>query len=404
MTPRFLQLHTLTSYPAALLNRDDVGFAKRLPFGGAVRVRISSQCLKRHWRNTEGDHALAGVAVDGEAVSMAIRSRRTFEQHLRDPLVAGGVPPAIAAALTEKAIDTVLGKAKAKQAREEGKGKETGEAAILRTEQVTVLGHPEMRYLVELAKEAAAGAADPKAAREAWEEKAKDVKKNLQAMVRGAGLDAALFGRMVTGDVLARCDAAVHVAHAFTVHAGDFETDYFSAVDDLQPEEETGSGHINTAELTSGLYYGYVVIDVPLLVSNLEGGEREQWQQADRALAAEVVRRFAHVIATVSPGAKLGSTAPYSRAAMVFAEVGSDQPRSLANAFLEPVERRGQLLDRAQAQLAEHLGRLDGMYGRTTDRRLAALSPPESLLALAGERLDLPRLAEWAAGCVRAAA
>ena len=44
--PRFLQIHTLHSYPAALLNRDDSGRAKRMPFGGAVRTRISSQCLK----------------------------------------------------------------------------------------------------------------------------------------------------------------------------------------------------------------------------------------------------------------------------------------------------------------------------------------------------------------------
>ena len=32
---RFLQIHTLTSYPASLLNRDDAGFAKRMPFGDA---------------------------------------------------------------------------------------------------------------------------------------------------------------------------------------------------------------------------------------------------------------------------------------------------------------------------------------------------------------------------------
>ena len=39
--PRFIQIHTLHSYPAALLNRDDAGLAKRLPFGNAVRTRIS---------------------------------------------------------------------------------------------------------------------------------------------------------------------------------------------------------------------------------------------------------------------------------------------------------------------------------------------------------------------------
>ena len=54
-TPRFLQIHTLSSFPAALLNRDDAGLAKRLPYGGAVRTRVSSQCLKRHWRKAEDE-------------------------------------------------------------------------------------------------------------------------------------------------------------------------------------------------------------------------------------------------------------------------------------------------------------------------------------------------------------
>ena len=43
-------------------------------------------------------------------------------------------------------------------------------------------------------------------------------------------------------------DAAIHVAHAFTVHAEHTETDYFAAVDDLlggrDDEAQLGSGHI----------------------------------------------------------------------------------------------------------------------------------------------------------------
>ena len=61
--PRFLQVHTLTSYTAALLNRDDSGLAKRLPYGGALRTRISSQCLKRHWRIADDPHALDRINV-----------------------------------------------------------------------------------------------------------------------------------------------------------------------------------------------------------------------------------------------------------------------------------------------------------------------------------------------------
>ena len=61
MNPRFLQLHTLTGYSATLLNRDDVGRAKRLPFGGYDRIRVSSQCLKRHWRENGRRMVTAGI-------------------------------------------------------------------------------------------------------------------------------------------------------------------------------------------------------------------------------------------------------------------------------------------------------------------------------------------------------
>ena len=71
MTTNFLQLHTLTGYSAALLNRDDIGRAKRLPFGGRDRIRVSSQCLKRHWREQAGEWSLA--ALDS---GKAKRSRR----------------------------------------------------------------------------------------------------------------------------------------------------------------------------------------------------------------------------------------------------------------------------------------------------------------------------------------
>ncbi|WP_419604464.1 type I-E CRISPR-associated protein Cas7/Cse4/CasC, partial [Thiolapillus sp.] len=53
LLPHFIQIHTLHNYPAALINRDDAGLAKRLPMGDAVRTRISSQCLKRHWRTAD---------------------------------------------------------------------------------------------------------------------------------------------------------------------------------------------------------------------------------------------------------------------------------------------------------------------------------------------------------------
>ncbi len=400
--PRFLQIHTLTSYPGSLLNRDDVGFAKRIPFGGVERVRVSSQCLKRHWRRSDSEHALQHLQVAGGPAPMAIRSRRTIRERVYDPLVAERIPPAVAEAVCEALLGEISkGKRKGgdRPAEDEDEAGTAGEK-LLRTEQVTVIGEPEVEYFRSLAREIAAGATDGKSAEKAAAARLKTEGKNVQALKLGAGLDAALFGRMVTGDLLARCDAAIHVAHSMTVHGGFFETDYFSAVDDLQGPGETGSGHINTSELTSGLFYGYVVVDLPLLVSNLEGSPREAWREADRALAAAVVARLVHLIATVSPGAKLGSTAPYAHAAMVLAESGNAQPRTLANAFLAPVHARGELLAASYRALARHLEELDGMYGRSTARRLAALGPDETLLARVDESLDLPGLARWAAEVV----
>ena len=57
-------------------------------------------------------------------------------------------------------------------------------------------------------------------------------------------------------------------------------------------------------ELTAGLFYGYVVVDVPGLVSNLTGCDTGTWESADKDLAGKVVDHLVHLIATVSPGAK----------------------------------------------------------------------------------------------------
>lgn len=402
MTHRFLQFHTLTSYPAALLNRDDAGFAKRIPFGGRTRTRVSSQCLKRHWRTFDGEHALAELDVP-----RSVRSRLTFEKQIVEPLVQAGLDEKAVRAATEAVMGEVLGEsAKAKQ--KKAKQAEDGEEAGIATGQITVLGEPEVAFLRTLVQAIAeTGATDAKKLKEVVKEKLdKDQKKNLRAV--GAGLDAALFGRMVTSDILARSDAAIHVAHAFTVHDEESEADYFSAVDDLTrggDDEALGSGHIGSTELTSGLFYGYVVVDVPLLVSNLTGAPREAWEAQDPALAGRVVEQLVHLIAKVSPGAKLGSTAPYSYASFMMIEAGDRQPRSLANAFLRPVRKVPDVLENAYQALAAHVSDMDRVYGNGFDRRLVGIGPVAGLAdaVRAEQAASLDALAEWAAGRLGAA-
>jgi CRISPR system Cascade subunit CasC len=412
---RFLQLHFLTSYPAALLNRDDAGFAKRVPFGGAVRTRISSQCLKRHWRTADGPASLGDLARSSAFGDLSVRSRLTFDRYLLRPLLDEGIDPALASAVASGLMGVALGLKDKESEGEEGKrgkGKAKGATeapaagvAVLKTEQVTVLGRPELDFLLAEARRLCEEVGDPAAVRERLKNYSKDraVKENFAALRQASGLDAALFGRMVTSDLLARSEAALHVAHALTVHAEATETDYFSVVDDLSSDDgEQGSGHINTAELTSGLYYGYVVVHLPQLVSNLEGCKEQGWQDADRKLAADVVRQLTHLVATVSPGAKVGSTAPYNYAHLLLIEAGDRQPRTLANAFLRPIDARQDLLATTYRSLASHLVDFDSVYGQGEERRLLACQPRTELEpAFSPDSfLSLDKLADWAAGQV----
>jgi CRISPR system Cascade subunit CasC len=223
----------------------------------------------------------------------------------------------------------------------------------------------------------------------------KEERENLRVLKNGAGLESALFGRMVTSDPAANTDAAIHVAHALTVHEIERELDFMTAVDDLKSAEEgddAGAAGMFDMELASGLYYGYVVVDVPLLVENLA---------KDRAIAGKVVEHLIHLIAQVSPGAKKGSTAPYAWAELVLVEAGARQPRTLANAFRNAVPLRGgrqPLLEAAVERMEKHLSKLDGGYGRHEVRR--ALNLSDMTLASA-DAMDLDALAAWGAEAVR---
>lgn len=381
-TPRFLQIHTLHSYTAALLNRDDSGQAKRLVYGGTSRTRISSQCLKRHWRmaREESDgriirddpHALQHLAgyVDSK------RSREVIEKRVIAPL-AGHYSAEVLQALTSEMLNVVYGK--------EG------------SPQPLLFGEPEIEWLAAEGRSLAEQAnGDPKKVKElaaAWAGKDnKNFKNNWKVFREGrqlpAGLVAALFGRMVTSDPAANIDAPIHVAHAFTVHAAESEADYFAVVNDLQTTDDPpGADHISETEITCGLFYGYVVIDLPGLISNLGG---------DSDLASRVTHNLLHLIAEVSPGAKLGSTAPYGRADMMLVEAGDRQPRSLATSYRKAIPHD---LSKAIEALDKRLKEFDAAYATGEERRQMCVEDEIDGI----EKGSLAALAEWAAAKVKEA-
>ena len=371
---RFLQIHSLHGYSAVLLNRDDSGLAKRITYGDAVRTRISSQCLKRHWRVADSEHALKRI----EGATASVRSRETVTRRVIEPLEAAGHDPDAIKAISAAFQIAVYG--------------DKGDSRSNR--QPLLLGEPEIAYLAGAAlKIAQDHGDDPDAAKDAAAKWAKESRANMKALRNACavpgGIAAALFGRMVTSDVEANVDAAVHVAHAFTVHSEESESDYFTVVDDLQRmDDDAGADHIGETELTSGLFYGYVVVDRDTLLANLGG---------DTDMAGAVAEQLAHLIATVSPGAKLGPTAPYGYANWMLVEAGDRQPRSLAEAFREPCEPKRTV---AEDRVREYLAKVDAVYETGEARRFMSLE--DTAMPGADRVPSLRELASWSGGVMSA--
>ena len=55
-----IEIHTIQNHSPANLNRDDLGAPKTCYFGGVLRSRISSQCIKRSIRMSDTFKALLG--------------------------------------------------------------------------------------------------------------------------------------------------------------------------------------------------------------------------------------------------------------------------------------------------------------------------------------------------------
>lgn len=352
-----VQVHLLTAYPAVLLNRDEVGLAKRLPFGGEVRTRVSSQCLKKHWREAETIVDLGDLADRSDRIYRRRLAYRLLELplHAADAQFDDHPDHALAAGVAKHLMKLTL-------ATKGGSGDPEHGDRPLQTKQLTVLTRAEVEFLQDLAREIfdelkSKGVTEPKDNdfKDVGPLDAKELRKLLPELP--ASLDTALFGRMVTSDVFDRVDAAVAVAHAFTTHAEESEADYFTAVDTLKDEDDdAGAGLIQETELTSGVFYLYVVIDMNQLRDNLIG--------FPPAFAERLAAALIKTMTTVSPGAKRGSTAPFSRAEFLLLERGAAQPRTLANAFLKPVEADGDgVMEASIGKLFEYRTRLDQMYG-----------------------------------------
>jgi CRISPR system Cascade subunit CasC len=305
----FIQVHTLRDYAVALPNRGQDGLAKRAPYGGFERQRISSQSIKAAMRDstrlvrTGSDDdlmidTLAEVARE-LGLEMSVRSALIGDRYIRPRLMEEGLSEEEAKSWT----DALMGLWR-------GEDKEAAADTPL------VVGRQECRALVEAAlamREAELKPNVPKEIRPLFEkatalrkapEKVQKAITALRAIKAHAGIDGAMFGRMATGVGVYNVYSAVHVAHALTVHPIQSVSDFFSVQDQLKDldGDDRGGSHINTSELTSGLFYGYLVIDLRQL--------REKLRRTGRSAAGAAVRLGS---ACFRPG-RTGSQARFNRA------------------------------------------------------------------------------------------
>lgn len=349
----FIQLHALTAYPPSNLNRDDLGKPKTAHMGGSERLRISSQSLKRAWRESEFfEEALEGY--------LGTRTKIIGWKNIH--------PKLIAASIAEKqACDWIRELLESFGELEEEKSKTEKEPLKhLEFKQLVHISPLEIENIDKLVNQYITSKKAP----------SKDEIKKVISKEHHA-VDIAAFGRMLAKEPAYNIDAAIQVAHAITTHEVRIEDDYFTAVDDLNKGEvHSGSAHIGEVEFGSGLFYLYVCIDRELLKNNL-GGDKDLTQKTIAALIESVAK--------IAPKGKQNTFASRARASYMLVEKGDEQPRSLAAAFFKAIPQNNKnsegVIVESIAELESYRKKINSVYEEVPAAKCYDVSKGEGSLS-----------------------
>jgi len=314
-----IEIHMIQNHSPANLNRDDLGAPKTCYFGGVIRSRISSQCVKRSIRMSEEFKSLCG----------GVRTRQ----------------------LAKLISERIQGKADAKKRA----------VAILKKCGIAPKDEEKSDMLVYTTKEAISKMADllENSSGKSDDELASEFGGLISELT--AVPDMALNGRMLETGVLkdTTVEAALQVAHAISTHEARPEVDYYVAADDI-PGADAGAGYVDEALFSSACFYKYFSIDFEALVKNLKG---------NKELAAHTVGAFIRAAATVNPTGKQNSFAAHNPPDGILIEL-KKSPVSYANAFARPVSISGgrDIVSQSVAQLGQYILDLDAGYGKPENR------------------------------------
>ena len=185
----------------------------------------------------------------------------------------------------------------------------------------------------------------------------------------------------------------MQVAHAVSTHEVQIEVDYFTAVDDEQPKEETGAGHLGGFQFVSATFYKYFSLDWDGLVRNLDD---------DVELARQTVEAFIRAAALTTPTGKRNSFAHTNLPDAIIIEIkGEAVPTNYANAFVAPArprtDRDGEhdIVSESVRMLAQYVREIDGSYGLAA-RRLVCITREKDRETDFGEAQPVASLSELA--------
>lgn len=373
MNENFINLHILISHSPSCLNRDDMNMQKSAIFGGKRRVRISSQSLKSTMRHSDYYRQYLGEP--------SVRTKHlwdTEKNNLKDQAIK-----ALSARFDEDLISQTI---------ELISGKKLDSETKVENDAVAPWVMEEIAYFCTQVKNMEAEKLEPKKLQKQIE---KDSRAFRQALAKG--LDIALSGRMATSGLMSeigKIDGALAVAHAITTHAVDADIDWFTAVDDLQ---ELGSGHLDTQEFSSGVFYRYASLNLKQLQVNLGllvSMDSEETEES-RAKVLDIAAHVLHMLATEVPSAKQQSFAAHNLADLALV-IFSSQPVSLANAFEEPVKagNNGGFRQPSIQKLNAYWEKTHKGYGlleRCAEFSLETIEIPEGIEC----KPSLPELENW---------
>ena len=229
-----VELHLLQNVAPSCLNRDDTNTPKDCEFGGHRRARISSQAFKRAIR-------LSPVFKETFQSDLGIRTKALVSrltEHLTQNEKESSEAEPVATGFVEAVMSAVDEKEK-------------------KTKVLLYLGNDEIERMGKIILDKYDDLLKAKCEQDAKEEDQKEKKKSKKennlfqdACKKAAkefksgtkAADIAMFGRMMAEHPGDNIDAACQVAHAISTNKASMEMDYYTAVDDLSPKEETGAG------------------------------------------------------------------------------------------------------------------------------------------------------------------